>query len=572
MYPGNRPNLMTASNMQGSTNSANGTSHRSDGFYMQGRMVPGGFSSIERMSTEAAVGNVHPHPSLHIGSESEYIPYSGNRVSGLVENNYFMDGGRRTCKRKILEGTSGLPSYDDTQPSFGQEGGGSSRFTVPARHGMGSVPSFSTLGLAPGSVQRREEPAMTIPGLIPEDYRTNAVTGPTEAPRSVRGRFTPSYHEEQNLSHLRSSGNQVWHVQPRNTPAEQPNFDCAVTNTNALLRDQCHFPASSVFQRRNLIRDERTENMPPVSSHFSFLGGGRERPPLHAETSSSSVITGFPNQGWPMSGADGRISDNDLSSRNLMNRNSIGVLYTDPVLSSRAIGPWYPPQNPHMQDARAISGVAQGPVSSSRSGQSNHFNRSAGAISFTPPMENVANHVTGLRGPNSLRSSSWMEHRDDRNVRPLMRRMLDISLERLQSLQNEDDRHGIISEDVLLFDQSALYSAIDLHDRHRDMRLDVDNMTYEELLALEEQIGNVSTGLTEESISKCLKIKAYSSSTEASMEDETSQKCSICQEEFEESEQLGTLQCGHDHHPECIRKWLLQKNECPICKSSALKT
>jgi len=123
----------------------------------------------------------------------------------------------------------------------------------------------------------------------------------------------------------------------------------------------------------------------------------------------------------------------------------------------------------------------------------------------------------------------------------------------------------------LVFERSAYYGSVDLYDRHRDMRLDVDNMTYEELLALEERIGNVSTGLTDESFAKCLKIRTYSSSTESSAADETSQKCSICQEEYEDKDELGTLQCGHDHHTKCIKQWLLQKNECPICKAPALK-
>lgn len=30
-----------------------------------------------------------------------------------------------------------------------------------------------------------------------------------------------------------------------------------------------------------------------------------------------------------------------------------------------------------------------------------------------------------------------------------------------------------------LFDPAVTYSAADLHDRHRDMRLDVDSMSYE---------------------------------------------------------------------------------------------
>lgn len=31
----------------------------------------------------------------------------------------------------------------------------------------------------------------------------------------------------------------------------------------------------------------------------------------------------------------------------------------------------------------------------------------------------------------------------------------------------------------MILDQSVFFGAADMHDRHRDMRLDVDNMSYE---------------------------------------------------------------------------------------------
>lgn len=34
-------------------------------------------------------------------------------------------------------------------------------------------------------------------------------------------------------------------------------------------------------------------------------------------------------------------------------------------------------------------------------------------------------------------------------------------------------------QDVMILDQSFLYGMADAHDQHRDMRLDVDNMSYE---------------------------------------------------------------------------------------------
>ncbi|XP_076937370.1 E3 ubiquitin-protein ligase MBR2-like [Bidens hawaiensis] len=118
-------------------------------------------------------------------------------------------------------------------------------------------------------------------------------------------------------------------------------------------------------------------------------------------------------------------------------------------------------------------------------------------------------------------------------------------------------------EDVMILDQSVFYGIADNHDRHREMRLDIDNMSYEELLALEEHIGNVSTGLTEETILKHLKQKPYVVEMGQPIE-----PCSVCQEEYTEGDDLGTLECGHDFHHGCIKQWLQHKNLCPICKST----
>ncbi|KAG8083227.1 hypothetical protein GUJ93_ZPchr0015g6750 [Zizania palustris] len=46
-----------------------------------------------------------------------------------------------------------------------------------------------------------------------------------------------------------------------------------------------------------------------------------------------------------------------------------------------------------------------------------------------------------------------------------------------------------------IMDFSRLYEVSNVVDEHGDMRLDIGRMTYEELLALEEQIGDVNTGL-----------------------------------------------------------------------------
>ncbi|XP_076931682.1 uncharacterized protein LOC143596911 [Bidens hawaiensis] len=123
---------------------------------------------------------------------------------------------------------------------------------------------------------------------------------------------------------------------------------------------------------------------------------------------------------------------------------------------------------------------------------------------------------------------------------------------------------GLRFEDFMMLDQSVFYGMADIHDRHGDMRLDIDNMSYEELLALEERIGNVNTGLTEENVDKHLKLKTFVGVADA-------EPCCICQEEYKDGDDLGGLECGHEYHRGCIRQWLLQKNLCPVCKCEASK-
>lgn len=42
------------------------------------------------------------------------------------------------------------------------------------------------------------------------------------------------------------------------------------------------------------------------------------------------------------------------------------------------------------------------------------------------------------------------------------------------------------------------------------------------------------------------------------------------QEEYIDGENIGVLECGHDFHTHCIKQWLMQKNLCPICKTTGL--
>ncbi|TKW13529.2 hypothetical protein SEVIR_5G109700v4 [Setaria viridis] len=128
------------------------------------------------------------------------------------------------------------------------------------------------------------------------------------------------------------------------------------------------------------------------------------------------------------------------------------------------------------------------------------------------------------------------------------------------------------AERFMMLDQLVFYeSRAAAADPHRNMRLDIDNMSYEELLALGEFMGNVNTGLADEKIAKCVREVVCCSSdlTQNDQDDQDDGSCVICLEGYKDKDVLGTLKCNHDFHADCIKKWLQTKNSCPVCKAAA---
>ncbi|WMV40330.1 hypothetical protein MTR67_033715 [Solanum verrucosum] len=87
-------------------------------------------------------------------------------------------------------------------------------------------------------------------------------------------------------------------------------------------------------------------------------------------------------------------------------------------------------------------------------------------------------------------------------------------------------------------------------------------------------MGSVSTALSEEALSKCIRKSIYQAMPSeigefGSDENEDEVKCTICQEEYVIGDEIGRLECDHGYHVECVKHWLSLKNWCPICKASA---
>ncbi|XP_042479118.1 uncharacterized protein LOC122060041 isoform X1 [Macadamia integrifolia] len=131
---------------------------------------------------------------------------------------------------------------------------------------------------------------------------------------------------------------------------------------------------------------------------------------------------------------------------------------------------------------------------------------------------------------------------------------------------------GGLAEIVMFQGSLLLGGGSDQLDQYRDWRLDIDNMSYEELLELGDRIGYVSNGLKEDEILRCLRKSKnmIMDDLPSTLLSEPEWKCSVCQEEYEADDaEVGKLDCGHSFHICCIKKWLVRKNACPVCKAIA---
>lgn len=82
------------------------------------------------------------------------------------------------------------------------------------------------------------------------------------------------------------------------------------------------------------------------------------------------------------------------------------------------------------------------------------------------------------------------------------------------------------------------------------LEIDLDNMTYEEMLELEEKMGSVSKGLSTEQIQKLPK--------KVHKEGEYDQLCSVCYYNAKLGEEITELPCKHCFHTDCIKEWLIK--------------
>lgn len=125
---------------------------------------------------------------------------------------------------------------------------------------------------------------------------------------------------------------------------------------------------------------------------------------------------------------------------------------------------------------------------------------------------------------------------------------------------------GGAEEDVDGESEEGAMEEVEGRGLHGLSTVETDDMSYEQLLELQEMIGHESRGASSRAIDS-LRISSFGEVCTGSEEVEAGheQVCAICQCEFDEEDQLKILKCMHFYHTECIVQWLNINKVCPVC-------
>jgi hypothetical protein len=142
-----------------------------------------------------------------------------------------------------------------------------------------------------------------------------------------------------------------------------------------------------------------------------------------------------------------------------------------------------------------------------------------------------------------------------------------LQLEYLQAYQEEEHQRQRARQQALerrQFDHTTTTSSIN-----------PDEMSYDELLRLGEQMGDVKKEKWRQIAVQVLSSlpthrwkKTHHSNT---IEDkELDHTCVICQYNFIPNDQIITLPCAHIFHELCVEGWIRENNSCPLCKNEIM--
>ncbi|XP_030486277.1 E3 ubiquitin-protein ligase MBR2 isoform X1 [Cannabis sativa] len=512
-----------------------------------------------------------------------------------------------SCKRKALEGTSGQSCPGGSSSSFPQSENsawqtGVTRYS-PSSSLRLSAPSC-TFPSGSTSDHSDSRTVVTSGTIASDSFSPNFTEIPDTSRRHLGGESNGRSRRESLLFNLASAENsrrlclrsphQSQHSSaPFSAPLDLRSTAAATTNSGSSQNHSrsVHAPLLAGSGTHpflwNGASNSRAAGMP------TSLALGERGTEVREESSVLNMPR--PNVEHPMfpSANEIRNSAHDPTLSSLASGNistSLGIPSSTRIVSSSSSPPlstpaWIPHHIPPTQSRQRTLEFA--PWSLFPSVDSQPGGRSGLSIPSPPGPSSSSQDTIMSSGRNSqnrhhsLLRSAFMGDRQGEDVLNISNslRVLSADIEGRRRLISEQIRQVLHAmrrgenlqvEDYMLFDPFVYHGMAEMHDRHRDMRLDVDNMSYEELLALEERIGDVSTGLSEEIVLKLMKQRKYEPiPVEAGPDPEP---CCICQEEYADGDDVGALDCGHDFHTDCVKQWLMQKNLCPICKTTGLLT
>ncbi|KAJ7958178.1 E3 ubiquitin-protein ligase MBR2 [Quillaja saponaria] len=467
---------------------------------------------MEHLNLHKSSGSVNERIPPAVGSSPFVLPSGSNGF--LVEDNDGRPGSsfearRVSRKRKAVEGNIGQSSISGSS-GYGYHMDGSAWRAVHAQDNAGSSSSVSEsservnarLGLSVREDSLDSVPDSSFAGSS-ERYR-----------RNFRLRINPSSQQDAVIpaafstgSSIRNSSGSASLMSQRLLPVDHslefrsaPAVDTTIPQSQPVVIQVPALPTNMQSFRWSGGSSSR-------SGHPSSSVVSGDRDTLTREEASSRSMTGNIMEHpifIPATDLRNLARNPAIRTSNGRNMNFSGnVASSSRTGSSSASHPspsptWVPRPSPTQNPRRLSEYVRRSLFSSgSEAGVQNSSysplqNRTASS------QERVLSSGTGnQRHYQALpRSSSWMERQGDGELGiPYPLRTLAAGGEGSSRLVSEIRnvlglmRRGesLRIEDVMILDHSVFSGMADIHDRHRDMRLDVDNMSYEELLALEEQ-------------------------------------------------------------------------------------
>ncbi|KAL9244136.1 hypothetical protein vseg_017942 [Gypsophila vaccaria] len=551
--------------------------------------------------------------SKPIGFESKLHPPLGNSpdpfASSSVSGGFFvgdadgrpgcsMDGRRVSCKRKTLEGSAGQSSDEGNFFSRAED---NVWRTLPSHFDSSSSMNIGAATDISSNVRLHEEVnprlGLGMGGRVHVDnVRPLNISGGSEGSHRNNRLRTNSLVQPVPASNNPFSPVPISVTRHSDVPPVQQSFRFAFMNPLDLMSpipSESSAPQNqtnqSVATMQRLVESHRRNTLRPGNSSIFTVSGERDdvlpddsnsrnlprnigEHPMFAHPVDVRSMTSHPTNWNPSSGNVGIPRNTGSSSRS----GSIAGSHSSggPNRASHRHSTSQYSRRLSEYVRRSLLSSVGSDVAGQISGNDQHLPVPASS------QDGVLASGGGNQGHNPLhsRSALWRERHGDgvsgihylRAIAAGREGRSRLASEIRNVLDSIRRAEGLRIEDIMLLDQSVFFGRAEIHDQHRDMRLDVDNMSYEELLALEERIGNVCTGLSEETIVKCLKQRKHSQTI--SNDQTEAEPCCVCQEVYSDGEDIGTLDCGHDFHTECIKQWLSQKNLCPICKTTGLST